>query len=118
MDLRFDTHATLKAVESDGDGWGRFTGVASVDELDLQGDVVEAGAFEPVNPERVACLYGHDSSQPIGRWSSLRTVGRKLIAEGELMLSLPKAAEVYAMIKNRVLTGLSVGFKSEPASVV
>jgi uncharacterized protein len=116
MDLRFESSVEFKAL-GERDGYGRVSGIASAEEQDLHGDVIEANAFHPLQPERVALLYAHDSSQPIGRWTSLRTIGRKLVAEGELMLSLPKAREVYEMVKAKVLTGLSVGFRAEPEDI-
>ena len=107
-----------KSTTSDGQ-LGYFTGIVSTDDLDLIGDVIEVGAFLPINEANIALLYAHDQAQPIGRWDSIRQEGGKLIARGALLLSLQKARDCYEMLKHGVINALSVGFRIEdPSSMV
>ena len=87
-----------------------FTGVASTDDVDAHGDVIEAGAFEPINARSILMLRDHDRTQVIGGWSYFAQEGKYLTVEGELCLSVNKARETYALMKRGHLGGLSVGF--------
>jgi HK97 family phage prohead protease len=57
-------------------------------------------------------LFAHGQSVPVGRWEMFEQRGKKLVAHGTLLISVTKATEVYAMPKNRILDGQSVGFLS------
>lgn len=113
----FDCRFELKAEK---DKAGVFTGVASTSDLDLQGDVVEPGAFEPIPKKRapngnmipaVLMLRDHDRSQVIGGWTGFHQDKTELYVEGELMIDeVPKARETYALLQKGYLNGLSVGF--------
>jgi len=106
-------------VKSEGDSVATFTGVASTSDTDSHNDIIEAGAFEPIETKlapggelipNVMMLRDHDRSQVIGGWRSFEQHGKRLIVEGELALEVPKARETYALMKRGFLSGLSVGF--------
>lgn len=98
---------------------GKFCGYASVFSVkDLQGDIVEKGAFEKflneVNSgkkEMPMLLWQHNSEFPIGRIERLYEDEYGLYIEGEILRSVPKGEESYNLIKNNVLNGLSIGYK-------
>lgn len=106
----------LKAEASDS---ATFTGVASTSGVDLQNEIIEAGAFEPIETKKapsgemvpdVLMLRDHDRTQVIGGWRSFQQMDDKLVVEGELALEVPKARETYALIKKGYISGLSVGY--------
>ena len=102
-------------TKSERDDVATFTGIASTDDLDLQNEVIEAGAFDPIarkangDPD-VSMLRDHDRTQVIGGWKSFSQQGRQLHVEGELCLAVARARETYALMKRGYLSGLSVGY--------
>jgi len=106
-------------LKSEGDSVATFTGVASTSDTDSHNDIIEAGAFEPIETKlapngelipNVMMLRDHDRAQVIGGWRSFEQQGKHLIVQGELALEVPKARETYALMKRGYLSGLSVGF--------
>ena len=57
-------------------------------------------------------LFQHDANQPIGVWTSLQEDARGLYAKGQLSLDVPKAREALALMRDRALDGLSIGFRA------
>jgi len=100
-----------------------FTGVASTSDLDLQNDIIEAGAFDPIphkatgEPD-VVMLRDHDRSNVVGGWTRFAQIGSELHVQGTLCLAVEKARETYALLKARYLTGLSVGYMIPDRSAV
>ncbi len=96
---------------------GQFTGYASTfGNEDQGGDIVLKGAFAQTLANRdarqVKMLYEHNCYEPIGYWTDLKEDDRGLVATGQLMIdALPKAREVHAMLKARVLDSLSIGYR-------
>ncbi len=95
---------------------GAFEGYASLfGREDLAHDVVAPGAFRHSLIERgasgIRMLFQHDANQPIGVWTSLQEDARGLYAKGQLSLDVPKAREVLALMRDRALDGLSIGYK-------
>jgi Escherichia/Staphylococcus phage prohead protease len=102
----------LKAL----DDTGIFEGYASVfGNEDLGADIVAKGAFAASLRMRgvagVKMLYEHDPCQPIGRWVDLTEDNHGLLAKGKLLLGVGKAREVYELLKEGVLDGLSIGYR-------
>jgi HK97 family phage prohead protease len=99
----------LKSLNDDGS----FVGVASVyGNKDLGGDVVDKGAFTKTLQERgsrVPILWQHDQKQPIG-YGELVDTPTGLKISGKLTLAVAKAAEAHALMKDDVITGLSIGY--------
>ncbi len=96
---------------------GIFEGYACLfGKEDLGRDVIRAGAFARSLSKRgqsgIKLLYQHDPAAPIGRWLSIREDEKGLFVQGQLLLDLPKAREVLSMMKEGVLDGLSIGFRT------
>ncbi len=96
---------------------GLIEGVASAyGNVDLQGDIVAAGAFAKSLAEgqaagrRPAMLLHHDMARPVGRWDSFAEDPKGLLVKGQLALGTPDADTAYALLKAKALAGLSVGF--------
>jgi len=107
----------VKAIAEDG----TFTGYASLFGVtDLGGDSVQPGAFTKslkVKPAaKVKMLRGHDTSEPIGIWTSIEEDRRGLKATGRLILDTNKGRETYALLKAGALDGLSIGYRTKRES--
>lgn len=104
---KFIPFALKKASE------GIFSGTASpYGNLDLQGDIVDAGAFTKSLEERgntVPILWQHDQAQPIGL-GTLTDGPQGLKIDGKLTLAVKKAEEAYALMGDDVISGLSIGY--------
>jgi HK97 family phage prohead protease len=98
---------------------GEFSGIASVfGEVDLMGDTVVPGAFRKSLAEHKAkgrmplLLWMHDLTAPIGRWTDIRETAQGLAVKGRLILDTARGREAYALLKERALDGLSIGFRT------
>jgi uncharacterized protein len=107
----------LKIGEPSEDG--TFEGFASVfNETDLVGDQVSPGAFQKSlararrSGRMPLMLWSHDLAAPIGRWVDVRETAHGLAVKGKLLLDVARAREVYAMLKEKVVDGLSIGFRT------
>jgi len=81
---------------------------------DLAGDEILAGAFGRSIAHRSApltMLYQHDATRPIGIWTKLQETKRGLWVEGVLADDVQLAREVGALIRQNVLSGLSIGYR-------
>jgi HK97 family phage major capsid protein/HK97 family phage prohead protease len=112
-------HLDLELKVGAVDDAGTFEGVASVfGELDLMGDTVAPGAFRKslATHKRAGrmplMLWSHQLDQPIGRWTEIRETAQGLAVKGRLLLDVARAREVYAMLKEKVADGLSIGFRT------
>lgn len=103
------------------DEQGTFAGLASVyNNVDLQNDIVEPGAFTKTLRDRqgqVPLLYQHDQREPIGI-AKLSDSQSGLRVEGKLLLELPTAQKTYSLLKAGILKGLSIGFDSISDQIV
>jgi len=103
----------MKSVNNDGE----IEGYASVfDELDSCGDIVIKGAFEKTigelrNGKYPKLLWQHDITCPIGTITELREDDYGLFVKAKLLLEIPKAQEVYSLLKNGIIDGLSIGYR-------
>ncbi len=102
---------------AEADGSGRFEGYASLFDLrDRSGDVVKRGAFgrtlaaKPVSAIRL--LHQHKADEPIGVWEDIREDTRGLFVRGRLVLTSPRAREIWALLRERAIDGLSIGYKT------
>ena len=110
--------APHRLVRAEDDGV--IEGYASIFErIDMAKDVIEHGAFRASlarrGPGGVRLLWQHDAKQPIGAWSSLVEDSHGLYARGRLNMSVRRAREAFALIRQGAIDGLSIGFKSERA---
>lgn len=95
---------------------GHFTGYASLFGVpDLGRDTVALGAFAASLARRgaagVRMLWQHDPAEPIGTWLSLVEDARGLRVAGRLNLAVQRAREIDALMRDRALDGLSIGFR-------
>jgi HK97 family phage prohead protease len=92
---------------------GVFVGLASVyGNVDLQGDIVDAGAFTKSISERganVPILWQHDPTDPIGI-GSLSDSPDGLVIKGQIDLDTPQGARAYSALKKGYVKGLSIGY--------
>lgn len=90
-------------------GYASLFGVA-----DLAGDEIIHGALAASLANRqqpVAMLYQHDATRPLGHWTQLRETTHGLWVEGVLAERVQLADEVSALIEQKMLRGLSIGFR-------
>lgn len=94
---------------------GRIAGYASTfDNIDDQGDVVRRGAFLDtiaVQRGQVPMLWQHRTNEPIGKTTLLAENDRGLVIEGQLLLKIQKAQEAFALIKEGIVKGFSIGYE-------
>lgn len=103
----------MKMVDEEG----QFEGYASIfNQRDKGRDIVVPGAFakslQAIPAARVRMLYQHDPSQVIGKWTEVREDGKGLYVKGQLILDVPKAKEVHALLKGGAIDGLSIGYRT------
>ncbi len=101
----------MKADEKAISGYGSVFG-----NVDLQNDVVEAGAFADSIAELKASgrplkmLWQH--YDPIGPWTEVAEDARGLFVSGlPLIDDVQQAREAYALAKAKVVDGLSIGYR-------
>lgn len=94
---------------------GEFTGYASVyGNTDLGGDAVMPGAFTKTIQDRgneVPLCWQHDLKSPIGK-GRLEDTSDGLVLHGRLTLGVPLAMAAHALMKDEVIKGLSIGYKT------
>ena len=100
------------------DNQGVFTGYASVfGVVDDHNDVILPGAFRQSleNYERAnsypKLLWQHNYNQPIGIWEFIDEDDHGLYVEGRLILEVQQAKEAYALLRNKAIDGLSIGYR-------
>ena len=110
-ELRLDT----KSLDDEA---GTFEGYLSVyGRPDRQRDVVEPGAWRLArNP--LPLLFRHDRNQLIGAIDQLNETERGLFIKGHLNLAVARAREIYALMKDGLITGLSPGYNETKDSFV
>lgn len=97
---------------------GEFSGYASVfDKIDWYGDVVRRGAFtrtiaEWKKKDRLPpILWQHNAQMPIGPHLDMYEDEKGLFVRGQLLVNeIEKAREAHALLKARVISGMSIGF--------
>lgn len=96
---------------------GIIEGYASVfrDTPDSYGDIIKPGAFTKTLLERagkIKVLFGHDSTQIIGKPIEMREDAYGLFTRSQLFLDpdIPEGRKAYALAKLNALNELSIGF--------
>lgn len=114
--LAFDCEVKLAG---DDEPSGTVSGYGSVyNVLDRGGDIVMPGAFKASIADwkrRKAMppmLWQHYASEPIGTWTDLVEDEKGLKVKGQLVLEVPQAAAVRALIAAKVIKGLSIGYET------
>lgn len=101
---------------------GTFTGYGSIfGNVDVYGDKVMPGAFvESLAKHRregtaVMMLWQHNADEPIGVWEDLAEDAKGLWGTGRLILDVQRAKEVHALMRNKAVRGLSIGYREVEA---
>src|SRR3954470_19200393 len=107
---------------------GTVEGYASLfGEIDGARDMVMPGAFARTlklrGIRRVPMLFQHDPAEPVGVWLELAEDFRGLRARGRLIPEVARARELFALVRDGAVDGLSIGFRTvkgriDPASRV
>ena len=97
---------------------GIITGYACVfNEIDLANDVIKSGAFTASLDERTpVMLWNHNSDMVLGKWLEIREDEKGLFVKGQLCLDVEKSQEIYELLKNKSVTGLSIGFSIDKSA--
>lgn len=102
------------SVADDG---GTVAGLAATfNEQSVYGDVIKPGAFAATlaahqsRGTSPAMLFDHNPAIAIGRWTALIETPGGLQVEGRITDATEKAREVRQLLREGVLTGLSIGF--------
>jgi hypothetical protein len=100
---------------------GVFVGYASLfNRADASGDVVMPGAFTASLKQRgasgIRMLFQHDPSEPVGAWIDIVENERGLLVRGRLNMDVQRGRELSALLDQRGLDGLSIGFRTVSAS--
>ena len=113
------TECKLTLTETkDSPNVGLISGYASVfGVVDEQGDRVINGAFSRSlkdiddSSKWPKMLWQHDPKEPIGQWTKIQEDAKGLYVEGQLLLDLQRGREAYALLKSKVIDGLSIGYR-------
>lgn len=106
----------LKSVDDDG----VFTGYGSVFHVqDSYREIVVPGAFAKslagwqARENLPPCLWQHNASQPVGPYLEMSEDEYGLYVKGRLLKDdVSLAREAYALMKSKVVTGLSIGYRT------
>lgn len=92
---------------------GVISGYASVfGVVDQHNDLINNGAFEKIDPEKVKLLWQHKLEEPIGIVEEIYEDDYGLYFRAKLLLDLPQAKTAYNLLKSRAISGVSIGFKA------
>ena len=109
-------HKTVKfEVKEIDEEAGVFTGYAATfsDRPDSYGDIIDKGAFKKTLKEagnRVKILWNHFVLEPIGKPLELAEDEKGLLVKGKLTLGVQRAREVLSLMKDGVITEMSIGY--------
>ncbi len=98
-------------------GTGLFNGYASLfGKRDATGDSVMPGAFatslKKRGVENIRMLFQHDPAEPVGTWLDIHEDERGLFVQGRLDKNVQRGRELFSLLENGGLDGLSIGFKT------
>ncbi|MDR0633193.1 MAG: HK97 family phage prohead protease [Holosporales bacterium] len=101
---------------------GTFEGYASVfGNIDYHREIVAKGAFTrslrrwKEQEQLPKMLWQHDQTSPIGVWEEMYEDDYGLFVRGRILLDIQKGKDVYALLKSKVVDGLSIGFQTKIA---
>jgi HK97 family phage prohead protease len=103
------------------DAHGVFVGYASLfNRRDQAGDIVMPGAFAASlklrGPQGIRMLFQHNPAEPVGTWIDVEEDEKGLHVRGRLNAKVQRGRELAALLTERGLDGLSIGFKTVLAS--
>jgi HK97 family phage major capsid protein/HK97 family phage prohead protease len=98
-------------IKSDNNENLVITGYASVFGVaDNYNDIITKGAFADATADKVKLLWQHDHKQPIGVIDNLYEDEKGLFIEASINCKIAQGSETAALIRQRALDGLSIGF--------
>jgi HK97 family phage prohead protease len=113
--LNFDCEFKLASLDEKSGAFSAYGSVYRV--VDLQQDVVMPGAFKHTLEARgdtpLPLLWSHLVSEPLGV-AHAKEDSHGLQVAGELVLSVPRAAEVRDLMKAGAVRGMSIGYRTQP----
>jgi HK97 family phage prohead protease len=97
-----------------------FEGFAArFNRVDASGDMIRPGAFTHSLRQRgvsgVRMLFQHDPSEPVGAWVEMIESADGLFVKGRLNKHVQRGRELMALLEDRALDGLSIGFRAVAA---
>lgn len=103
----------LKALAVEGE----FEGYASIfGNLDDGRDIVMPGCFADslieIPANKVKMLWYHNPAEVIGKYLEIREDNKGVFCRGKINLKVQKGAEVYELLKDGALDGLSIGYRT------
>lgn len=94
-----------------------FEGYLSRPEVDTDNDLIEASAWEGAKASETALLWQHKMDAPVGMWTDIQPRTDGLYGTAEINMSFELGKQAAALVQQRALTGLSVGFKSDRSKI-
>lgn len=83
---------------------------------DRVGDVIEKGAFVNVRAP-IPMLAFHNQGEPVGKWEEITETEEGLIVKGRLLVNeVARAKELHALIREKAVGGLSIGFATQKSA--
>lgn len=124
MELELERKSLSLEVKSIDEG-GAFEGYAAVfGNVDAWDDIILPGAFADSLKEHKskntmpALLWHHNAREPLGVWESMWEDGHGLFVKGLLLKDeVQKAGEVYALLKAKAISGMSIGYQTRDSSM-
>ena len=106
IQCNFALQNVKKSMDDDSDEFSFFQGFASTfGNIDLQGDIVEKGAFNKSLSEKMPLmLWQHNPSKPIGKFITAQETDNGLFVVGSLPNSIQLSREVGVMLKNNIIS--------------
>lgn len=110
-------------VKQVDEGAGIFEGYAATfsKQPDSYGDIIEPGAFSKTLQEggkRIKILWQHNVNEPLGKPTEITQDEKGLLVKGKLSLGVQRAREVLNLMKDSVITELSIGYDAINAPMV
>lgn len=98
----------IKSINEDGvfSGYGTVWG-----DVDAYSETLAKGSIKrSLKKREPAMLWQHDTTQPVGVWTSLVEDDHGLLLEGKVALDASIGRDAYALMKLGAVKGLSIGF--------
>jgi len=109
---------TITEVKAD-DGLGSFEGVLSTyGNVDRVGDICEPGCFDASIAEKgtkFPLCWNHNDNEIVGSFHVVSTESNLLI-KGKLNFGVQRAKEIFSLLKEGDLKGLSIGYSTKRAT--
>lgn len=111
-------------MEDESSTRGHFKGHGAIfGNVDLGGDVIQAGAFANTLVEwkkdgmLPQLLWYHNNEEIIGEWTKMEEDEKGLYVEGKLWINgesrIERAVQAYNVIKSNSVKGLSIGYRAK-----